>query len=252
MQEANAQREKDASTINELRTELTLARQSISSLERIATLSESRLNVIRMEHDEIKPLLSTVKRWIANEQEATRKAAEAEARRRKEAAEKAQREKEERARREKEEAERREKEKEARWWKDTQARWAREEQARIQRGWYQTAEEKRKEAFLARWDQYTTRLGVDLTFRTIIWPVLVTPSKPEDFTLGDIREFVLSKYHSVGKKDKHRVREALLRWAEDKREAVRSRVLPQDRSLVDRAFHNINVHLNDLFKTCKS
>ncbi|VDC07703.1 unnamed protein product [Peniophora sp. CBMAI 1063] len=247
MDEAIVQREKDmTATINELRIELASA---IASLERSTTLSSSKLTVMQLQLDECK---ATIGRWTANEKrqaaEAARKKAEAEVRRRQEAEEKARREKiEEEERRQK--AARADK---VRKWKETLARWAREEEARRQKGWYQSAQEKHKEAMLARWEQYTTPLGVELTFDTIIWPVLEGPKRLfggeiPGLTLEAIRDFLLSDLHSKGRTPRQRLNDALLRWHSDKKTFVIEELAdPKDEKLVSDAFHTISVHLNKL------
>ncbi|KZV73270.1 hypothetical protein PENSPDRAFT_537983, partial [Peniophora sp. CONT] len=84
------------------------------------------------------------------------------------------------------------------------------------------------------------------TFDTVVWPVLIPPVDDTDLTLGAIWEFLFSDMHSEDKDDKQRLREAFLRWHEDKRVNVRSRVPEGERTRIDKAFHTISVHLNDI------
>ncbi|KZV73268.1 hypothetical protein PENSPDRAFT_574738 [Peniophora sp. CONT] len=106
---------------------------------------------------------------------------------------------------------------------------------------------------LNRWAQYQTtigRVGTNLTFNSIIWPVLIPPTNISGLTLDAIRAFLLSDLHSRGKTPKQRLNDALRRWHSDKRAAVINALAnPEDEQLIVDAFHQISIHLNHLKST---
>lgn len=98
-----------------------------------------------------------------------------------------------------------------------------------------------------RWARYQAPLGVNLTFNTIVWPVLVSPIDTSGLTLEAIRDFLLSDSHSDRRSHKRRLNDALLRWHSDKcAMVVRALAKPEDKQLVVDAFHEISIHLNHL------
>lgn len=95
-----------------------------------------------------------------------------------------------------------------------------------------------------------------LSMSSIPWPILRMP--PEDggevdpcddlltLTPEDIREFLLSPYHSPNKPKEVRIREAYLRWHPDKAGKWMAGVIPSDRVRVKQAVDRVAWCLNQL------
>ena len=80
------------------------------------------------------------------------------------------------------------------------------------------------------------------------WPVLKTPSHPEELTAGAIGAFVLSPAHSGEKGHRDRLKEQLLRWHPDRFESKwLSKVQdPGEKELVRRAAGQVVRGLDEL------
>lgn len=105
----------------------------------------------------------------------------------------------------------------------------------------------REIAVLSRWDVYQKpHVEGELTFDNIVWPVVEQPADLSGLTQGAIDYFLFSKVHSPKRKRRPRFNEALLRWHPDKYALIESRVRPCDRPVVEQAFNDITVHLNNL------
>jgi hypothetical protein len=89
-----------------------------------------------------------------------------------------------------------------------------------------------------------------LSMSSIPWPILRIPLDGEvdycDFTSEDIREFLLSPYHSPNKPKEVRIREAYLRWHPDKAGKWMASVVPSDRVRVKQAVDKVAWCLNQL------
>ena len=89
-----------------------------------------------------------------------------------------------------------------------------------------------------------------LSMSSIPWPILRMPPDGEvdhcDLTLEDIREFLLSPYHSPNKPKEVRIREAYLRWHPDKAGKWMASVIPCDRVRVKQAVDKVAWCLNQL------
>ncbi|KIJ26546.1 hypothetical protein M422DRAFT_55475 [Sphaerobolus stellatus SS14] len=84
-----------------------------------------------------------------------------------------------------------------------------------------------------QWQELNTTSGQGLTFRTIPWPQINTPSSPLSISAANISFFLLSPIHSGGKSKRERIREAMQRWHNDKFEPrVLPRVIERDRAAV--------------------
>lgn len=231
--------------------------EAIERKKREAEERRKREEAARLEEERRKAAAEAYERWRqaqakaaaeAEERRRQAKAEEAEAARLKEEAKKAEDDARKRAQeqsqreanaeraRRKEEHARREKE---------QDDWARRERERQER-------KKGDQDILARWALYEAPLADHLTFETIVWPVLIPPVDISDLTLEAIRDFLFSKAHSDGKDNKQRLWDAFKRWHSDKCAAVKSRVADEDKPLIDQAFNDISVHLNDLNVFVKS
>ena len=94
-----------------------------------------------------------------------------------------------------------------------------------------------------------------LSMSSIPWPILRMPPEDgggvdpcDDLTLTpeDIREFLLSPYHSPNKPKEVRIREAYLRWHPDKAGKWMAGVIPSDRVRVKQAVDRVAWCLNQL------
>ena len=89
-----------------------------------------------------------------------------------------------------------------------------------------------------------------LSMSSIPWPILRLPLDGEvdhcDLTLEDIREFLLSPYHSPSKPKEVRIREAYLRWHPDKAGKWMASVILSDRVRVKQAVDRVAWCLNQL------
>ena len=104
------------------------------------------------------------------------------------------------------------------------------------------------------WNTYETRWAVlqstreeRLTFRTVPWPLICTPSAPSSLSSANIAFFLLSPLHSGNKSRKDRIREAMQRWHNDKFEPrILPRVIESDRDVVKEGVDAVVRCLNDL------
>lgn len=142
----------------------------------------------------------------------------------------------------------------------------------------QTRDQMRKAAVVAPawnaytrgWDLITTTLGSGasglntpsspspdvpppppfLSMTSIPWPILRVPLDGEvdpcELTPEDIREFLLSPYHSPNKPKEARIREAYLRWHPDKANKWMASVISCDRVRVKQAVDRVAWCLNQL------
>ena len=84
----------------------------------------------------------------------------------------------------------------------------------------------------------TPSADITLTFATLPWPLLTSPTKVEDFTVSAISEFLFHAQRpsngAEGEKNRRtRLKEEILRWHPDKFEhRVLNRVVPADTELV--------------------
>ena len=89
-----------------------------------------------------------------------------------------------------------------------------------------------------------------LSMSSIPWPILRLPMDGEvdhcDLTSEDIREFLLSPYHSQDKSKEVRIREAYLRWHPDKAGKWMASVILSDRVRVKEAVDRVSWCLNQL------
>jgi len=90
-----------------------------------------------------------------------------------------------------------------------------------------------------------------LSMSSIPWPIVRMPPDEEeidpcDLTPEDIREFLLSPYHSLNKPKDVRIREAYLRWHPDKAGKWMASVIPSDRVRVKQAVDRVAWCLNQL------
>jgi len=89
-----------------------------------------------------------------------------------------------------------------------------------------------------------------LSMSSIPWPILRLPLDGEvdhcDITSEDIREFLLSPYHSPDKSKEVRIREAYLRWHPDKAAKWMASVILSDRVRVKQAVDRVAWCLNQL------
>jgi len=69
---------------------------------------------------------------------------------------------------------------------------------------------------------------------------------PCELTPEDIREFLLSPYHSPNKPKEVRIREAYLRWHPDKASKWMAGVIPSDRVRVKQGVDRVSWCLNQL------
>ena len=98
-----------------------------------------------------------------------------------------------------------------------------------------------------RWAALQSSREERLTFRTVPWPLIRTPSSPSSLSNANIASFLLSPLHSGGKSRKDRIREAMQRWHNDKFEPrILPRVIESDRGAVKEGVDAVVRCLNDL------
>ena len=112
------------------------------------------------------------------------------------------------------------------------------------------------ETYQERWDDLTARIAENqvqphLTFATFPWPVLRLShdklfSEPDDLMVDDIREFVLSPFHSTDKGKESRIREAYVRFHPDKNSRWLAFVLESERERTKRGMDRVNWCLGNL------
>ncbi|KAF8483173.1 hypothetical protein JB92DRAFT_2561515, partial [Gautieria morchelliformis] len=98
-----------------------------------------------------------------------------------------------------------------------------------------------------RWAALQSSREERLTFRTVPWPLICTPSSPSSLSGDNIAFFLLSPLHSENKSRKERIREAMQRWHNDKFEPrILPRVVESDRDAVKEGVDAVVRCLNDL------
>jgi hypothetical protein len=106
------------------------------------------------------------------------------------------------------------------------------------------------------WDELSARMAENdvrpyLTFSTVPWPVLRVSSDPpfgdpSEITVDDMRDFVLSPFHSTEKSKESRIRDTYMRWHPDKSERWLAIVVPSERTKVKEGIEKVNWCLNNL------
>ncbi|TDL26300.1 hypothetical protein BD410DRAFT_704853, partial [Rickenella mellea] len=102
------------------------------------------------------------------------------------------------------------------------------------------------------WRNYETRWQSipsskeKLTFRSIPWPLLSPPSKPQSITLAGVTYFLLSPLHSGNQSNKERIKEALRRWHPDRFRRLMSRVPEEEKAAVEEGVGAVARFLNEL------
>lgn len=107
---------------------------------------------------------------------------------------------------------------------------------------------------IAAWNKYELRWKAiysspwkELTFRTVPWPLMNTPSSPTTISTENISFFLLSDIHSQNKSRRERILEAMQRWHSDKFEPrILPRVVESDRRAVKEGADIVVRCLNDL------
>jgi len=103
-----------------------------------------------------------------------------------------------------------------------------------------TERENAAKKLISSWNTYESRWSAlqsspreRLTFRSVPWPLICTPSSPSSISDANISFFLLSPLHSGTKSRKDRIREAMQRWHNDKFEPrILPRVVESDRRAV--------------------
>jgi len=90
-----------------------------------------------------------------------------------------------------------------------------------------------------------------LTFATVPWPVLRTSSdpplsNPNEIGIEEMKEFVLSPFHSAEKSKESRIREACMRWHTDKSARWLELVVESERARVKEGVERVNWCLGNL------
>ncbi|KAF8530460.1 hypothetical protein BU17DRAFT_35744 [Hysterangium stoloniferum] len=99
----------------------------------------------------------------------------------------------------------------------------------------------------SRWRSLQSSPEELLTFQTVPWPLIATPSSPSSISGKNISFFLLSSLHSGNKSRKERIREAMQRWHNDKFEPrILPRVVERDRGTVKEGVDIVVRCLNDL------
>ena len=108
-------------------------------------------------------------------------------------------------------------------------------------------------AYEKRWAAMQASPGQRLTFRTVPWPLISTPSSPASISDANIAFFLLSPLHSGTKSRKERLREAMQRWHNDKFEPKYLRhVVESDQSAVKEGIDIVVRCLNGLLSSSSS
>jgi len=114
--------------------------------------------------------------------------------------------------------------------------------------------ENAKARVIESWNKYESRWRFLqsspeelLTFQTVPWPLIATPSSPSSISGKNISFLLLSPLHSGHKSRKERIREAMQRWHNDKFEPrILPRVVERDRGAVKEGVDIVVRCLNDL------
>ena len=106
------------------------------------------------------------------------------------------------------------------------------------------------------WEDLNTQIGKEdiqpyLTFATVPWPVLRLSSDPQfsdpsEISVEEMKEFVLSPFHSVEKSKESRIRDAYMRWHPDKSARWLELVVKSERGKVKEGVERVNWCLNNL------
>jgi hypothetical protein len=105
---------------------------------------------------------------------------------------------------------------------------------------------------LEAWRKYGERWNLmlstaqPLTFQSIPWPVAVRLNDPVQLYTGDIMAFLFSPQHSVHQSRRDRLKAALLQWHPDRFQRLLSRVVEEDRSVVEEGVNIVARCLNEL------
>ena len=106
------------------------------------------------------------------------------------------------------------------------------------------------------WEDLNARIAKEdiqpyLTFSTVPWPVLRVSSDPQfsdpnEIGIEEMKEFVLSPFHSVDKSKESRIRDAYMRWHPDKSARWLEFVVKSERARVKEGVERVNWCLNNL------
>jgi len=99
-----------------------------------------------------------------------------------------------------------------------------------------------------RWARISGNSEERLSFATIPWPTVTRPTNTTGITKSNIREFLLSQYHSKDVSNRDRIRAALKLWHPDKFKRTLDRVEGEDRVLVEEAAGVVVRCLNGLME----
>ena len=102
-------------------------------------------------------------------------------------------------------------------------------------------------AYESRWSSLSTSTET-LEFRSIPWPVTVSPQSTEDITQDAIITFLFSSLHSQDQSRKERIRSAQLRWHPDRFRRFLGRVPEADRVAVEEGVGVVARALNELME----
>lgn len=91
-----------------------------------------------------------------------------------------------------------------------------------------------------------------LAFNDIPWPMRSMPAKPSDITPSAVVNLLLSPFHSPKQTRKERIRSAQLRWHPDRFRRVMNRVKEEDREAIEEGVGIIARCLNDLMSREKT
>lgn len=136
------------------------------------------------------------------------------------------------------------------------------EEARLMSGGEDKVRKQKKrdhatKRLLEAWSKYESRWTTlissssdeRLTFRTIPWPLISTPSSPSSIVPANIAFFLLSNLHSKDKTRRERLREAMQRWHNDKFEPrILPKVVEEDRKAVKEGVDVVVRCLNELLE----
>lgn len=99
-----------------------------------------------------------------------------------------------------------------------------------------------------RWAGISRSPGERLSFVKIPWPTVRRPTDSTGITKENIREFLLSPYHSKDVSNRDRIRAALKLWHPDKFKRTLDRVEDKDRALVEEVAGAVARCLNGLME----
>lgn len=106
------------------------------------------------------------------------------------------------------------------------------------------------------WDELNAQMARNdiqpyLTFATVPWPVLRMSNDPpfkdpSEIRADDVRDFILSPFHSSEKSKESRVRDSYMRWHPDKSSKWLAFVVLSERAKVKEGMEKVNWCLNNL------